>query len=123
VAEVTARSFSDWGSLSQASASWTSISRNFIRSSKALSSLNRWKARRRAAFWRSLGFPNLVRARAAKAKKREQRLRLERIQAAKRFSPFAMIDDLSSYNDLFLAHPSKARWSKKPQALRASIKA
>lgn len=46
------------------------------------------------------GFPTWVRARATKAKKREQRLRLERIQAAKRFSPFAMIDDLSSYDDL-----------------------
>ena len=80
-------------------------------------------ARRRAAYDASWALSNLVLARAAKAKKREQRLRLERIQAAKRFSPFAMIDDLSSYNDLFLAHPSKARWSKKPQALRASIKA
>jgi hypothetical protein len=29
----------------------------------ALSSLNRWKGRRRAAFWRTLGFPNLVLAR------------------------------------------------------------
>jgi hypothetical protein len=70
--------------------------------------------RKRAAFWRNLGFPNLVRARAAKAKKREQRLRLARIQAAKRFSPFAIIDELSSYDGLSLEHPSKARWSKKP---------
>jgi len=54
-----------------------------------------------------------VRPRAAKARKREQRLRLERIQAPKRFSPLAMIDDLSSYDDLSLEHPSKARWSKK----------
>ena len=54
-------------------------------------------------------------ARAAKAKKREKRLKLERIQAAKRFSPFAMIDDLSYYDDLSLEHPVKARWSKKPR--------
>jgi len=33
---------------------------------------------------------------AAKAKKREQRLKLERIQASKRFTPFAMLDDLSA---------------------------
>jgi hypothetical protein len=39
----------------------------------------------------------LARARAAKAKKREQRLKLERIQAAKRFSPFAILDHLPLY--------------------------
>jgi hypothetical protein len=50
----------------------------------ALSSLNRWKGRGILA---QRGFPNLALARAAKAKKREQRLRLERIEAAKRFSP------------------------------------
>ena len=60
--------------------------------------------RRRMSFWRSVGvlatvvmlagalhmmqtgLSNLVLARAAKAKKRAQRLRLERIRAAKRFS-------------------------------------
>jgi hypothetical protein len=57
----------------------------------ALAARNRLGGLHRAAFWRSLGFPNLVRARAAKAKKREQRLKLERIQAAKRFSPFALM--------------------------------
>jgi hypothetical protein len=55
----------------------------------------------------------LARARAVKAKKREQRLKLERIQAAKRFSPFALLDDLPSYDHLSLEHPVKARWSKK----------
>jgi hypothetical protein len=30
---------------------------------------------KRAAFWRALGFPNLVRARAAKARKRESGLK------------------------------------------------
>jgi hypothetical protein len=38
-------------------------------SESALSSLNRWKGRRRAAFWRALGFPNLMRAGAALANK------------------------------------------------------
>ena len=84
-----------------------------FRAGPALSYRNIGCRRKRAAFWRKLGFPNQVLARVAKAKKREQRLRLERIQAAKRFSPFAMIDDLSSYDDLSLEHPSKARWSKK----------
>ena len=51
-------------------------------------------------------------ARAAKAKKREQRLRLERIEAAKRFSPFAMLDDLPLYDDLSVEHPVKVRRSK-----------
>jgi len=50
-----------------------------------------------------------VRARVAKAKKHEQRLKLERIQAAKRFSPFAMMDDLPRYDDLSLGHPVKPR--------------
>lgn len=40
----------------------------------------------RARFWRALGFPNLVRAREAKARKRQERLRRE---AARKFSPFA----------------------------------
>ena len=65
--------------------------------------------RKRAAFCRTLDFPNLVHAWAAKARKREQRLKLERIQAAKRFSPFAMMDDLPRYDDLSLGHPVKPR--------------
>lgn len=36
-----------------------------------------------------------------------QRLKLERIEAAKRFSPFAMMHDLSSYDELPLGHPVK----------------
>jgi hypothetical protein len=64
-------------------------------SETALSSLNRWKGRRRAAFWRSLGFPNLVRARAAMAKIRAERRRQE---AARLFSPFAIKGE--RYEDL-----------------------
>ena len=62
-------------------------------SETALSSLNRWKGRRRAAFWRKLGFPNLVLARAAKARKREERLERETLEEARRVNPFAMPED------------------------------
>jgi hypothetical protein len=41
----------------------------------------------RARFWRTLGFPNLVLARAARAKKRAA-------SRAKAFSPYANPDDL-----------------------------
>lgn len=41
----------------------------------ALSSLNRWKGRRRAAFSRKLGFSNPVLTRAAKAHQREEQLK------------------------------------------------
>src|SRR5262245_48389130 len=37
-------------------------------SRSALSELNRWKGRRRAAYWRKLGFPNLVLAKKARWK-------------------------------------------------------
>src|SRR5215470_12711751 len=47
----------------------------------------------RAAFWRALGFPNLVRARAALANK----VRLRRLEEWKREelrrTPFALLDD------------------------------
>lgn len=39
----------------------------------ALSSLNRWKGRLRAAFWCALGFPNLVKAREVSARNRKAR--------------------------------------------------
>lgn len=58
----------------------------------ALSSLNRWKGRRRAAFWRSLGFPNLVRARDAKAEKRRLR-RLKEWKRKELRTPFAILDE------------------------------
>ena len=54
----------------------------------------------RAAFWRSLGFPNLVRARAAKTKKREARLRQEVMEKARQFSPFANPDDVSQWAEV-----------------------
>ena len=50
------------------------------------------EGRRRAAFWRKLGFPNLVLARAAKARKRQKRLKKERFELA-RAHPFAIPDD------------------------------
>jgi hypothetical protein len=59
----------------------------------ALSSLNRWKGRRRAAFWRSLGFPNLELARNAKAERRRLRLLEEWKRKELRRTPFALLDD------------------------------
>lgn len=70
---------------------------------------------KRAAFWRQLGFPNLVLARAAKAKKREQRLAVERKREALKRNPFAMLDDLPPYDDPPFKHPVKPRQSKKPR--------
>lgn len=55
---------------------------------------------RRAAFWRSLGFPNLVRARAAKARKREARLRKEILEKARRITPFAMPEDVPQWAEV-----------------------
>jgi len=51
------------------------------------------RARKRAAFWRALGFPNLVRARAAKARKREERIKRETLELARRANPFALPED------------------------------
>jgi hypothetical protein len=48
---------------------------------------------KRAAFWRQLGFPNLVRARAAKAEKRRLRLLEEWKRDELRRTPFALLDD------------------------------
>ena len=49
--------------------------------------------RRRAAFWRKLGFPNLVRARAAKANKRRLRLLEEWEREELKRTPFAILDE------------------------------
>jgi len=51
---------------------------------------------KRAAFWRELGFPNLVRARAAKARKREARLRKETLEQMRRIDPFATLEDVAA---------------------------
>jgi hypothetical protein len=48
-----------------------------------ISSLNRWKGRRRAEFCRELSFPNLVLARAAKARYRLERLKREELALAR----------------------------------------
>jgi len=63
------------------------------RAGPALSSLNRWKGRHRAAFWRTLGFPNLVRARAALANKVRLRKLEEWRRAELERTPFALLDD------------------------------
>jgi hypothetical protein len=70
----------------------------------ALSSLNRWKGRRRAAFWRTLRFPNLVLSRAAKVRKREERLKRERLERARALNPFAIQGDCD-----YLLEPNSRR--------------
>lgn len=47
--------------------------------------------RNRAAFWRALGFPNLVLAREARWR---NHVPIAKQRAAKAFSPFATVDDL-----------------------------
>jgi len=46
---------------------------------------------KRAAFWRALGFPNLIRARRARWR---NHVPIAKQRAAKAFTPLAMIDDL-----------------------------
>jgi hypothetical protein len=48
---------------------------------------------KRAAFWRALGFPNLVRARAALANKVRRRRLEEWKREELRRTPFALLDD------------------------------
>jgi hypothetical protein len=48
---------------------------------------------KRAAFWRELGFPNLVLARAAKARYRLERLKREEFALARSVNPFALPED------------------------------
>jgi hypothetical protein len=66
----------------------------------------------RAAFWRAQGFPNLVRARAAKARKREARLRKEILEKARRITPFAMPEDLQQWAEI-LGIPFRNRWPRR----------
>jgi hypothetical protein len=48
---------------------------------------------KRAAFWRALGFPNLVRARTAKARYRLERLKQEEWALARSVNPYALPED------------------------------
>ena len=48
---------------------------------------------RRAAYWAAQGFPNLVRARAAKARKQLERLQREEWALARSVNPFALPQD------------------------------
>jgi hypothetical protein len=54
---------------------------------------SRLNGRKRAKFWRSQGFPNLVRARAAKARYRLERLKREEWALARSVNPFALPED------------------------------
>jgi hypothetical protein len=70
-------------------------------SRNALSMLNKWKGRHRAAFWRPLGFPNCARARAAWKRQRHQLLvELWRREERQR-TPFAIDNEPPpSYQEL-----------------------
>ena len=70
---------------------WANGLSHFVGS--ALSSLNRWKGRHRAAFWRELGFPNLVLVRAAWAGRRKDRQLEEWKQEEVRRMRFATLDE------------------------------
>jgi len=61
--------------------------------SKALAARNRLGGLHRAAFWRALGFPNLVRARAALANKVRLRGLEEWKREELRRTPYALLDD------------------------------
>jgi len=69
---------------------------------------------KRAAFWRELGFPNLVRARAAYAKIRAER---RRQQVAKQFGPFAIANE--RYEDL--APPPKPSRPRRKQVYKSRV--
>jgi len=60
---------------------------------RRFSSLNRWKGRRGAAFWRQLGFPNLLLARAALANKVRRRRLEEWKREELRRTPFAILNE------------------------------
>ena len=64
-----------------------------FRAGPALAARNRLGGLHRAAFWRAPGFPNLIRARAAKARKREERLKRETLKVARQVNPFALAED------------------------------
>ena len=67
-----------------------------IISTGTLACRNIGSGRKRAAFWRSLGFPNLMLARAAKANKRGLRLLEEWKQKQLQRTPFAILDEQPS---------------------------
>jgi hypothetical protein len=69
---------------------------------------NRLCGLHRAAFWRELGFPNLVLARAALARKVAKSKALEQ---ARLFSPFAILDEAEQYVEPAELRPVK--WRRK----------
>jgi len=71
-------------------------------SHNALSMLNKWKGRYRAAFWQPLGFPNCARARAAWRRERHQLLVELWKREEQRRTPFAVLSDPLSYQELAL---------------------
>jgi len=81
----------------------------------ALAARNRLGGLHRAAFWRKLGFPNLVRARAAYAKIRAERHRQE---AVRQFSQFAIAGE--RYEDLL--PPAKPSRPRRKQVYKSRLK-
>ena len=69
-------------------------------SHNALSMLNKWKGRRRAAFWRQQGFPNCALARAAWCRQRGKLLLEQWKREELKRSPFALLDEVPSYEEL-----------------------
>jgi hypothetical protein len=72
----------------------------FITSANALSLLNKWKGQHRAAYWRELGFPNCERARAAWRRQRHELLLEQWKREELRRSPFVLLNDPPSFEEL-----------------------
>ena len=72
---------------------------------------------KRAAFWRSLGFPNLVRPRAAKARYRLERLKREELGLARTANPFALPEDAQLWASLAREKGPKRRYRADSAAL------
>ena len=74
-------------------------------------SLYRRSGQLHAAFWRQLGFPNLVLARAAKARKRQAQIRQEILEKARRFDPYVTLEESPRWAEI-LGMPYPYRLNK-----------
>ena len=74
---------------------------------------------RRAAFWAAQGWPNLVLARAAKAGKRQERLKREEWALARAANPFALPQD--AHHWATVAREQKG-FNARTRTLRAQLK-
>ena len=62
-------------------------------------------------FWRQFGFPNLVLARAAKARKRQAQIRQEILEKARRFDPYVTLEESPRWAEI-LGMPYPYRLNK-----------